>query len=228
MIQGAEMIRRLLVIAAAVAVPVSVVAATGGVAGAAAPTGVQLDHLHCTTESTTASFSVPFSATGVTGGQQQMTTITGTISGCTVTSGPVAIPGTITGTISGTLATGKPASTKHPAGMCASLANGTVTKEKGTLTVTWSGDPLVNGLTSSTKVKSISGGALTVGGIVYGGFTVNGKALKTNIFQGTDKGASGVASSMTVMQGAPLLAQCTSTGLSSIALQAQPTGLTFG
>ena len=223
------MIRKMLVIAAAIAVPVSLVGATGGVAGAAAASGVQLDTLHCTTESTTATFAVPFSANGVTSGQQQMTTITGTISGCTV-SGPTAVAGTVTGTVSGTLITGKPASTKHPAGMCSSLAGGVVTKEKGNLTVAWSGDPLVNGRTSVTKVKSISGGTITVPpvtGTVFGAFTVNGKALKTNIFQGTYKGKSSVASSMTVTPGPSLLTTCISSGLSSIAFQAQPTGLEF-
>jgi hypothetical protein len=221
------MIRKMLVIAAAIAVPVSVVAATGGVAGAKGATGVAADTLHCTTEQTVATFSIPFSSTGVTSGQQ-MTTISGTISNCTV-SGATPVAGTVTGTISGTLISGKPASAKHPAGVCSSLANGVTTKEKGPLTVTWSdsSDAAVNGMHSVTNVKNIVGGTITVGGTLYGAFTVNGKAAKTNLFQGTDKGKSSVASSMTDVAGTTLLAQCLSSGLSSISLQAQPSGLEF-
>lgn len=221
------MIRKMLVIAAAIVVPVSVVGVTGGVAGAAKATGVEADTLHCATEQTVASFSIPFTTTGVTVGQE-MTSISGSFSDCTV-SGATTVTGTVTGTISGTLISGKPASVKHPAGVCSSLAGGVTTKEKGILTVVWhdSSDAAVNGLVSTTKVKDIQGGTITVDSVLYGAFTVQGKAGKTNLFQGTDKGKSSVASSMTVTPGTTLLSDCLATGLSSIQLQAQPSGLEF-
>lgn len=221
------MIRRMLVIAAAIAVAVGVIGATGGVAGAGAATGVEADTLHCATEQAVATFSIPFTAKGVTSGQET-TTITGSLSDCTV-SGPTPVSGTVTATISGTLVSGKPGSVKNPAAVCATLAGGVTTKEKGNLTVKWSDalDPAVNGLSSITKVKDIQGGTITVGGTLYGAFTVQGKGGKTNLFQGTDKGKSSVTSSMTVTPGVTLLTQCTASGLSSIQLRAQPTGLEF-
>jgi hypothetical protein len=219
------MIRKMLVIATAITIPVSVVAVTGGVAGAGKATGVEADTLHCATEQAVANFSIPFTAKGVTSGQE-MTTLSGSLSDCVV-SGPTPVAGTVTGTISGTLISGKPGSAKHPAAVCSSLAGGVSTKEKGLLVVKWSGDPLVNGLTSVTKLKDIVGSEITVGGTLYGAFTVQGKALKTNLFQGTDKGKSSVASSMTVAPGATLLAQCGTSELGQIQLQAQPSGLEF-
>src|SRR3974377_1260985 len=78
-IQGGKMIRKILVIATAIAVPVGVIAATGGVAGAGGARVLQPDTLHCATEQAVAQFSIPFSSTGVTSGQE-MTTISGSIS----------------------------------------------------------------------------------------------------------------------------------------------------
>jgi hypothetical protein len=220
------MIRKTLVVAAAMAIPAVFLAATGGVAGAKA-TGVQLDTLHCTSESATATFGLPITTMGVTSGQQT-TSLAGQIGGCTVI-GPTPVAGTVSGVISGTLLTGKPGSVKHPAAQCTGLAPGTI-KEKGTLTVTWSdpSDAAVNGVTGTTAVKSISGSTVTVSGNVYGLFTVNGKASKSNLFQGTDKGKSSSVASQTVMQAGALIATCGSPGgLPSIQLQAPPAGLAF-
>jgi hypothetical protein len=220
------MIRKTLVLVAAMAIPAALLVTTGGVAGAMV-TGVPADTLHCTTESATATFGIPITTKGVTSGQQT-THLTGTISGCTV-SGATSVAGTVTGTFSGTLVTGKPGSAKHPAASCAGLAPGTI-KEKGTLTVVWSdtSDSAVNNMTSTTAVKGIAGSTITVGPNTYGLFAVKGKAGKPSLFQGIDKGKSSNVASQTDLTATALLTQCAGPGgLPSIALQAPPSGLSF-
>ncbi len=96
------MIRKLLVIAAAIAMPVSLVALAGGSASAANPRTSTSDTIICKTITGTVKFSPKLDKTGYTN-QAIKTTVTATVTGCTV-KGSTAYKvskGTITGSITG-------------------------------------------------------------------------------------------------------------------------------
>src|ERR1700722_4101419 len=116
------MIRKILVFAAAIAMPVSVVAVTGGIAGAAKGPSPATDTAQCTGISATVTFSMPLTNAGYTSGVDT-TTVTGSLSGCTAAGsyGPVTISGA---SVSGSFA-GKAGSAKHPAGQCTGLLGAT-------------------------------------------------------------------------------------------------------
>jgi hypothetical protein len=199
------MIRKILVIAAAIAMPVSVVAVTGGVAGAKgkAPTAAT-DTATCTGLSALVSFSIPLTTAGVPSGTDT-TTVSGTLSGCTVAGafGPVAVSGA---TISGTFA-GKPGSAKHPAATCGGLLG--ATKEKGSIAVSWNSTPAVPGTTIS--LKSATGGVATDGNA---SFSIAGKYKGS--FGGADKGKTSSVTAETTQSTATLAGECGGAGISSI------------
>jgi hypothetical protein len=203
------MIRKMLVIAAAIAMPVSVVAVTGGVAGAKgkAPTAAT-DTAQCTGISATVTFSMPLTSAGYPSGTET-TTVNGSLSGCTAAGafGPVTISG---GSVSGSFA-GKAGSAKHPAGTCGGLLG--ATKEKGALTVNWSSSPAVPGTTIS--LKSATGGVAADGNA---SFTVAGKYKGS--FGGSDKGKASSITAETTQSTGTLGAECGGSGISSINIQA--------
>jgi hypothetical protein len=211
------MIRKLLVVAAAIAMPVSVIAITGGAAGAkTAPTGPGADSIHCTTESATVSFSIPLTLAGSTSGTQA-TTVSGTVSGCSVTGPtPEAVTG---GTISGTLTAKKAGSAKKPTATCTGLLG--VTKESGTLTINWSGVTIP---ASSTSVKSATGGTNNTDN---GTFAIAGKPVSGSSFEGSDKGKSSSLGAQTVDTVTQLTDACEGGGISSLAIEATSTGITL-
>jgi len=203
------MIRKLLVVAAAIAMPVSVIAVSGGIAGAAKGPSAATDTATCTTLSATVHFSIPLTLTGSTSGTE-VTTISGTYSGCSASG---AFPISITsGTISGTF-TSKPGSAKHPTAGCANLSG--VSKEKGSIVTTWN-NPAAG--TTTTIVKSITGG--TAGG--HGTFQVNGKYKGS--FGGADKGKTSTNAAQTSATVAAITAQCSSGGVSSLSIVGPASG----
>ena len=205
------MIRKLLVVAAAVAMPVSIVAVSGGIAGAVKPPSAATDTAVCTGITGTVHFSIPLTNAGVTSGAE-VTTLSGTLSGCTASGAfPVTLSG---GSFSATL-TGKAASAKHPAATCGGLAG--ATKESGTLTTTWAGSsPAVPATT--TKLKTATGG---ISGAVAS-FTVQGKY--SGSFGGADKGKSSATNARTTETIASILTSCAGSGVSVLHLQGPATG----
>jgi len=224
------MIRKMLVVAAAIAMPVSFIAVSGNVAGAATLTAAEAASIHCTTEAVTVNLDPAISNTGVTSGPVSRDTLTGgSITGCTIT-GLAADTGTWHGTISGTLTGKKPPSVKHPGSTCAGL-DGT-TKDTGTITVSWSGGSGPAIPPSSITLKDVLGG--TTGSPIHGKFTIQGKPGKTSSFQGTDKGADDNLTSETdeavgnATTPGTILYGCGQVGgVSSLGIEATSTGFTL-
>ncbi len=204
------MIRKLLVVAAAIAMPVSAIAVSSGTATASSPHTAATDTIICKAITGTVTFSPKEDAKGYVG-QAVKSTISATLSGCTASGGTkeTVTKGTVTGSITGAKGT-----TKSPAGTCAGLVSKSST-DTGTLTVKWSATPTVPN--SGLNVKSISGGT-TSGG--YGFFTIPGsvKGTANGSFEGSNKGASDTSTSQTKLKASSLGATCEKSGLSSIAI----------
>jgi hypothetical protein len=206
------MIRKLLVIAAAVAMPVSVVAVTSGVAGAKVkPPTAATDTATCSGLSGTISFSEPLTNAGYPSGIET-TTVSGTLSGCTA-SGGFAVSG-LSATLSGTFA-GKAGSAKHPSGVCTGLLG--ATKEKGSIAVGWTSSPPVPNTTIS--LKSAAGGVGTNGNA---SFSLTGSYKGS--FGGADKGKSSSVEAYTTASVGTLAAECAGAGISSLTIVSPPTG----
>jgi hypothetical protein len=224
------MIRKMLVIAAAIAMPVSVIAvgATGGIAGAKAPTGAAADTIHCTTESATVNLNPPLTPAGVTTGAAARTTITsasGSISGCTVTKTPtgVALSG-VTGTITGSILAKKAPSAKHPGSQCSGLLGASKEAKGSEITIAWT-DTAHNAIPSTVvEIKEVIGGSS--GSPAHGTFDVTGK--NSGSFLGSDKGKSSSLGAETVQTTAELTTECSpSPGISSVPIQQNSAGLTL-
>jgi len=200
------MLRKLLVMTAAIAMPISVVAVSSGVAGAKGPSPAT-DTAQCTGISATVTFSLPLTNAGYTSGVDT-TTVSGSLSGCTAAGsyGPVTISGA---SVSGTFA-GKAGSVKHPTGACTGLLG--ATKEKGSITVSWSSSPGVPATTIS--LKSATGGVANDGNA---SFSVAGKYKGS--FGGADKGKSSSINAETTQSTGTLAAECAGSGISSINIQ---------
>jgi hypothetical protein len=202
------MLRNLLVLTAAMALPISVVAVSSGVAGAKgkAPTAAT-DTARCTGISATVSFSIPLTNNGVPSGTDT-TTVNGSLSGCTIAGafGPVAISGA---SVSGSFA-GKPGSAKRPAAQCTGLLG--ASKEKGSTTVSWSSSPGVPPTTIT--LKTATGGVATDGNA---SFSVAGKYKGS--FGGADKGKSSTINAETTQSTGTLAGECGGSGISSLSIQ---------
>src|SRR5450631_1840052 len=223
------MIRKMLVVAAAVAMPVSVIAVTGGVAGAKAPTGIVADTIQCTTTAATVNLNPALTPSGQTSGPAATTTITsalGSVSGCTVTTGISGTPLTnVTGNITGTITAKKAPSVKHPGSTCGGLLGASKEAKGSTLSIHWvsstPGAPVIPD--STIALKSVTGG---VGGDGHGTFNVAGKA--SGSFLGQDKGKSSSLAAETVQTVADLGAECTpSPGISTVPIQNNASGITL-
>jgi len=205
------MLRKLLVVAAAIAMPVSVVAVTSATAGAAKGPSAATDTLVCNNISGTVSFSIPLTNAGNTTGGVETSTVNATVSGCTASG---TFPVTVTsGSISGTFA-GKPGSAKHPSAQCTGLLG--TSKNKGTVSTAWNSSPAVPG--STIGVKTVTGG--TDGANAQ--FTLNGKFKGS--FGGADKGKTSKSVSDTVETVSALAAQCGGSGISTIHLKNPSSG----
>jgi hypothetical protein len=204
------MIRKLLVVAAAIAMPVSAIAVSSGTATASSPHTAAADTIICKDITGTVTFSPKEDKNGYTN-EAVKSTIKATLSGCTVKGATkeTVKSGAVTGSITGTKGTAS-----KPAGTCAGLVAKSST-DTGTLTVKWTATPAVSA--SGLNVKSIAGGT-TSGG--YGFFTIPGsvKGTANGSFLGTNKGASDTSTSQTKLKASALASTCLSSGLSSIAI----------
>ncbi len=184
------MFRKLLVVAAAIAIPVGGMA---GIAGASSPhaNAYTSDKVSCTTISGTIGFSIPLTSTGFTSGSHtQKTTITASESGCTVktvagASVATGVKATVTGSITDT-STGYPKGTKTgPADTCTGLVG--TTPETGSFTVAWKNGTTAEGSTTLTLSGDTGGvGSGTSAG--HATFTVNLKSVAGDF---SSKGTTG-------------------------------------
>ena len=205
------MIRKMLVIAAAVAMPVSVIAATAGPAAAVTKVNATNYTVTCTAIAATATFSPKLTNTA-TAASPEKTKIAGSVTKCTATptTGGAAVK-LSKGTVSGTITN---ASSTHT---CAGLT--TPTTETGSLKVTWTTIPAGTLLTATSTAfpTTVTGGA---GGNGRATFTIAFSHV-TGSFQGSDSGASSTSDAQTTTTAASIFTTCgKSTGLTSIKIQA--------
>jgi hypothetical protein len=203
-------VRKLLSVAAAIAMPISVIAIGGGVASASNPHSAASDTIICKDLTGTLTFTPKIDATGYTSGAIKATVST-TVSGCTV-KGPTpetVTKGTVTGSITG------PAGTKSaPSGKCTSLTKGGL--ENGTLTTKWTAS--VATPNSVVVVKSDKTGTAGTHGTITLPGTVKGSA--TGSFLGTNHGASDTTTAEASATSSALATQCLSkSGLPSLKIQ---------
>lgn len=200
------MIRKLLVVAAAIAMPVSIVAVSGGMAGASgSPTTATAS---CTGLKGSIAFTPHLSSKG--DGTTPITAkVTATLSGCKGV-GATVTAGSVSGSLKGAAGTAS-----KPSGTCVGLASGNAS-EVGTLTIKWTPSSVP---ATVLNVKSDDGG--TSGG--HGTFAIPGnvKSTVSGSFQGTDKGAKDKSLAETSLTAASILTSCTK-GIASLAIQNVP------
>jgi hypothetical protein len=219
----------MLLIAAAVAMPVGVVAATAGTAVA----GKVIDNTgapataSCTSSGGTISFKTPIGIV-TPGGYVAPTKNKGQqikVAGIVLTCTSSAVTGGFTGTISGKIKTTNPGDTPAQEYSCTGLVGvspapgGTLA---GTLKVKWSvpaGQKFGGGPKSAIAVSSILGG---VNGSGQGTFTIPGNPGTGSVsgsFPGSDAGASSTSTDATQDNEGQLATLCSAAGgLSSITL----------
>lgn len=147
------MLRKLCVVAVAIAMPVGLIAATGEVAGAVTTGPAAADSIVCHDVTGTLHFSRPLTTKGYTSGVI-VTTLSATLTDC-ATSGHYHVKGLTKGTTTGTF-TSATGSTRSPIGSCASMVRSS--KETGTLKSVWNTSALT-AYPSKISVKSDIGGA---------------------------------------------------------------------
>jgi hypothetical protein len=217
-----RMIRKLLLIATAVAMPVGFIAATAGTAGASKvldPTAAPAT-ASCTLSGGTISFKTPIGIETPGGyvaplkNKGQKIKIAGVNLSCTSS----AVTGTFTGTASGKVTTTNPGDTPAQEYSCTGLLGispapgGTLS---GSLKIKWtppSGQSFAGGKKTATVISSIAGG---VNGGGQGTFTIPGNpgtGSSTGSFPGSDAGASGTSTDATVDTEGQLATLCTAAG----------------
>ncbi|MGO8871076.1 MAG: hypothetical protein ACLQPH_06685 [Acidimicrobiales bacterium] len=207
------MIRKLLLVAAAAAMPVGMIAATGGIASAKAPP-VDATHatISCTTISGSATFVPPVTADESAGSASIK--IKAKVSGCTTNDGVTVVSGGATGTLTTTRTAGENG--------CTALAGGSLAT--GALTTKWKSTPALSSGSSVINVNSIAGSVLGNGNA---GFNIPGtvpNGAPSGSFQGTDAGAGDMTSAQTTLPALTLLANCDKKGLKSIKITSPPSG----
>jgi len=207
--KGAPMFRKLLVVAAAIAMPISLVALTGGTASANAKAGsAATDTVVCTAIAGTISFSPKLNNTGYTN-QAIKTTVSATLTKCKAAGSfkTTVTKGVVTGSITGVKGT-----TKKKAGTCAGLEGSST--DTGTLTTKWTASPA--DANSVLGVKSVKGGTASS----HGTFTIPGtvKGTASGSFLGANKGASDQSNAETTDTLTQILAACKA-GISSLKIQ---------
>ncbi len=206
------MIRKMLVVAAAIAMPVSIIAVSGGIAGASNPHAgsATTDTISCTKITGSVKFSPALTTKGYTSGVTT-TTVTATLTGCTV-------KGTYTDKVTSGAVSGTIKSTKGKGGTCGGLVAKSIT-DAGTLTTKWKATPAVPN--SGLNIKSVAGGTKNN----HGTFTIPGtvKGTAAGSFQGANKGASDKTIAQTTATVSQLATACSSKGgLSSLAIETEP------
>ena len=223
------MIRKILLIAAAVAMPVGVIAATAGTASASKVTD-STDApatASCTSSGGSLTFKTPIGIVTPGGYQAPLKNkgnqikVAGVVLTCTSSA---VSQGTFTGTLSGKLKTGNPADTPTQEYSCTSLVGvspapgGFLT---GSLSIKWAAPAgtKFSAKKSSIPVTSILGG---VNGGGQGTFTIPGNPGTGSViggFPGSDAGASSTSTDATADTEGTLAGLCGSpAGLQTIAL----------
>jgi hypothetical protein len=223
------MLRKLLLIAAAVAMPVGVIAATAGTASAAKVTDTTGPPAtaSCTTSGGTLTFKVPIGIV-TTGGYQAPVKNKGNqikVAGVNLNCTSSAVSqGAFTGVLSGKIKTSNPGDTPAQEYSCTGLVGvspapgGTLS---GALKIKWNAPAgtKFSEKKSAIVVTSISGGVNMAG---QGTFTIPGNPGTGSIsggFPGSDAGASSTSTDATADTESQLATQCQSTGgLSTINL----------
>jgi hypothetical protein len=223
------MIRKLLVVVAAIAIPVGGLA---GIAGASSPhtNAYTSDKVSCTKISGTISFSIPLTSGGFTSGSHtQKTTISASESGCTVkTIAGGAVATGVSGKVSGTLTQTSTGSVSKPADSCGGLAG--VSPESGAFTVAWKKGSAAEGTTTLT-LKGDTGAAATSGPAKgHATFTVNLKSVAGDF---SSKGTTGAKveaeTAKTTVQILTACGKTAATGIKSLGIQNIPgTPITVG
>ena len=223
------MMKKMLLLAAAVAMPVGVVAATAGTASAKTTTltvtGVDAT---CTTTGGTIGFHYGIGVAGVgtytypTKNKGQKIAITGVDLSCT----SPAVPGTFTGVGAGKLVSTNPSESPSTFYSAASILGndpspgGTLT---GSLVVKWTAPAgyKFSAKTSTLTIHSVTGGTTTIDHDTYGDFTIPGTTPGsiTGAFDGTDGGASATTFQPTAQDEAALTTEATTApGITAIGL----------
>lgn len=223
------MIRKMLMVAAAVAMPVGVIAATAGTASAKPVTdSVAGATATCTTSGGTIGFhyaigvAVPGGYVPPAKNKGQKITISGVDLSCTSS----AVAGTFTGVASGKLASTNPGESAADFYSAASIegndpsAGGTLS---GSLKVAWTAPPnqKFSSKDSVITIHSTVGGTTTIGGDTYGSFTIPGTTPSSisGAFGGSDSGASSTTFAPTAQDEAALTVEATGAGgISTITL----------
>jgi hypothetical protein len=222
------MLRKLLLIAAAVAMPLGFIAATAGTASAGKTIDPTLAPAtaNCTTSGGSLTFKVPIGIV-TAGGYQAPAKNKGNqikVSGVTLTCTSSVVAGTFTGTASGKIKTTHPG--QDPATFYSCVALVGVSPQpgatlSGSLKIKWS-PPAGQKFASSKSVTGISSvlGGTDMSG--HGTFTIPGNPGTGSIsgsFPGADAGASSTSTTATSLTEAQIGAQCTQAGgVSTIAL----------
>jgi len=206
------MIRKLLLVAAATAMPIGLIAATGGLANATAAPPVNATNytVNCTGIAGSAKFS-PAVTSDESAGTGTIA-IKATLSGCTATPTTGGTAVTITSAkVAGTLSSTRTAGENG----CAALAGGS--DATGNLVTTWKTTPKLVSATSTIKVNSIAG---SIGGDGNAYFNIPGtvpNGTASGSFQGTNGGASDATSAQTTTSAAAIATTCVGKkGLKSI------------
>jgi hypothetical protein len=209
------MIRKLLLVAAATAMPIGLVATSGGMASAAKapPVNATTATVTCTGITGSAKFS-PAVTTNETAGNSTVS-IKASLTGCTTSDG-VKVTGA---KVSGALTTPRTAGENG----CVALAGNT--SDKGTLTTKWKTTPKLVTPSSAIAVTSIAGSVGSNGHATFKipGTTPNGTA--SGSFQGSNHGAGDTTTAQSTATAAAILTTCEGkTGLKSFTFTSPASG----
>jgi hypothetical protein len=202
------MIRKVLMVAAAVAMPIGVVAASAGTAGAKV---VKVDATNytvsCTSITATAKFNPPLTTAGGAA-SNEATSISGSGSGCTVTPSSGGTPVTVSGVkIKGVI---NDATSTHT---CGGLI--TPTTESGSLTAKWTASPKLVSSSSVINPTTVQGGAGADGNAT---FALAFGPATSGPFQGTDAGTSSSTSAETTTSISDILTLCGGKGIKKLGI----------
>jgi hypothetical protein len=217
------MIRKVLLVAAAVAVPAGLIIG-GGVAAAGAPKiNATNDTATCTTVSGSAKFSPAVSSSEAAG--TTTTTVKATLGGCTTNAAGLTIT---SGSTKGSFV-----SNSHTAGTngCSALVG--ASPETGSLTTTWKTSPKLSSGNSVTPVTQVYGTVTSGGNAQFEIPGPGGTSSGTGSFEGTNGGASDGSDAQSTQSATAILATCDGKkGLKSFDFTTPPAGqpaaATFG
>ena len=194
--------KKLLLTAAAVAMPLGAIAGTASVAGAAAP---KTDATHASIDCTGVTGTVKFApALTLTGGKPENSNIKLSLSGCTVT-----------GAAGVAISAGSGAGVLHSASNSATslLGANTVT---GSVKIKWTSNVKLTNKDSTVTVTVVTGGTPTDG---YASLAViSGDASVSGDFAGTDSGATSTLYTETTQSVASLTTAALGKGVKSVTL----------